>query len=81
MSNVPINDMSFEAALDELENIVSKMESGQTSLEQSIQAYERGVALKQHCEKRLKDATLKIEQLSLNNNGEPEGTTPYNPEI
>lgn len=59
----PINKMSFEAALAELETIVRDLESGKTSLEESIAAYERGVALKSHCESRLRDAQSKIEKI------------------
>ena len=48
-----ISGMSFEAALAELEQIVGKLESGQAPLEDSIHMYERGAALKAHCETRL----------------------------
>ncbi|MCS6985524.1 MAG: exodeoxyribonuclease VII small subunit [Leptospiraceae bacterium] len=48
--------LSFEKALDELEEITRKLESGNTSLEESMQLYERGIQLKQFCEKKLKDA-------------------------
>lgn len=59
----PITKMSFEAALAELETIVRDLETGKTSLEESIAAYERGVALKSHCEGRLRDAQSKIEKI------------------
>lgn len=59
----PIEKMSFEAALEELQKIVSDLESGKTTLEKSITAYERGVALKSHCEARLRDAQSKIEKI------------------
>ena len=66
-----IKEMSFETALSELEGIVRSLESGQTSLEESINAYERGTELKLHCEKKLKDAQLKIEKITLASDGTP----------
>lgn len=69
--------MSFEDALTELETIVRAMETGQTKLDDSINAYERGVALKKHCEKRLNDARLKIEKISMDSNGNPTGLEPF----
>jgi len=75
-----IDKMSFETALAELDGIVRALESGQTSLEDSIKAYERGVALKTHCEARLKDARLRVEKISLSPDGKATGTTPFNPE-
>ena len=48
MAEQNIQNLSFEAALGELETLVQNLESGQTSLEDSINAYERGVALKKH---------------------------------
>ncbi|MEM9669346.1 MAG: exodeoxyribonuclease VII small subunit [Pseudomonadota bacterium] len=59
----PVEDMSFEEALKELEVIVGKLESGDVELEQSIAIYERGAALKSHCETKLKSAELKVEQI------------------
>ncbi len=59
----PIEKMSFETALAELETIVRDLETGKTSLEASIASYERGVALKNHCEARLRDAQSKIEKI------------------
>lgn len=67
MSNkqhVPVATLSFEAAMTELETIVRDMESGKTGLEDAIAAYERGVALKNHCQKRLDDAQMRISQIT-----------------
>jgi exodeoxyribonuclease VII small subunit len=64
-----VKDMSFEAALAELESVVRDLEGGKAGLEASIQLYERGVALRQQCEARLKDAQLRIDKLSLDANG------------
>lgn len=72
--------MSFEDALTELEGIVRAMETGQTKLDESINAYERGVALKKHCEKRLNDARLKIKKISMDSNGNPTGLEPFDAE-
>ena len=55
-----IKELKFEAAMEELEKIVSKLDSGELSLEDSIEAYEIGTALKEYCETQLKDAELKI---------------------
>lgn len=66
-----VKDMSFEAALAELESIVRELESGKAGLESSIQLYERGVLLRQQCEARLKDAQLRIEKLTLDVSGQP----------
>ncbi len=57
--------MSFEQALKELETIVRKLESGQGELEASIADFERGTALKEHCQKKLTDARMKVEKIML----------------
>jgi exodeoxyribonuclease VII small subunit len=59
----PVDKMSFEEALAELEGIVRQLEAGDVELEKSITIYERGAALKAHCEARLKSAELKVEQI------------------
>ncbi len=59
----PVDKMSFEEALAELEGIVRQLEAGDVELEKSIAIYERGAALKAHCEARLKSAELKVEQI------------------
>ncbi len=59
----PVENMSFEEALKELETIVRSLEEGKTTLEQAIQSYERGASLRLHCEKKLKDARLRVEQI------------------
>lgn len=67
-----IDNLSFEQALVELENIVKSLESGDIQLEDSIKAYERGAALKAHCERKLKAAQLKIEKISVTPDGKVE---------
>ncbi len=66
-----VSSLSFEAALAELEQIVQKLESGQAALEDSIALYERGAALKAHCEKTLKSAQEKIEKIVVGADGKP----------
>jgi exodeoxyribonuclease VII small subunit len=59
----PVRDMSFEAALKELETIVSRLEQGEVDLEDSIALYERGQALKTDCETKLKSAESRLEKI------------------
>lgn len=72
-----ISSLSFEAAMGELESIVRRLESGDVSLEESVALYERGHALRVHCEARLAAAQARIEQVSLGADGQPAGTTPF----
>ncbi len=74
-----VKAMSFEAALAELENIVSRLEGGKAPLAESIALYERGEALKSHCEGLLKAAEARIEKITLRN-GKPVGTEPLDPQ-
>jgi exodeoxyribonuclease VII small subunit len=67
----PVAQMSFEEALSELEGIVQKLERGQLDLESSIQAYERGTALRQHCAEKLRQVQLRVEKLTLDREGNP----------
>ena len=60
---------SFEEALEELETIVRKLETGEAPLDDSISAYERGTELKRHCEEKLRDAQIKIEKISIAEDG------------
>lgn len=75
-ANDDVKTMSFEKALAELEQIVSKLESGQAPLAESIAIYERGEALKSHCEMLLKTAEARIEKITLSREGKPIGTEP-----
>lgn len=70
-----ISTLSFENALAELESIVQKLESGQAALEDSIALYERGAALKAHCETTLKAAQEKIEKIVVGADGKPKTET------
>lgn len=69
-SRTDIQSLSFEAALAELERIVQQLERGEVELEKSIAMYERGAALKAHCEARLKDAQLKVDRIVIGAGGE-----------
>jgi len=69
--------LSFEQAMAELNEIVQKLESGEAPLEDAIGTYERGMALKAHCEKKLNEAQRKIEQIRLSADGTPAGTEPF----
>ena len=60
MSETAIEDMSFEEAMRELEQVVNALESGDVALEQSIALYERGAKLKQRCDTKLKEAEEKV---------------------
>jgi exodeoxyribonuclease VII small subunit len=71
-----IAGLSFEQALAELETIVRALESGQAPLEQSIAQYERGAALKAHCEAKLSAARLKVEKIVVGAGGEAVGAAP-----
>jgi exodeoxyribonuclease VII small subunit len=71
-----IEKLSFEEALAQLEKIVSQLESGEAPLEKSIELYERGTALKAHCEARLKAAEARVEKITLTAGGEAAGTEP-----
>jgi len=74
-----IAKMPFEAALAELESIVDKLEKGATPLEESIKIYERGEALKAHCDRLLREAEMRIEKITLGADGKPKGTEPLDP--
>jgi len=73
----PVASLSFEAAMAELETIVRQLEGGDVNLEESVTLYERGQALRQHCEARLKAAELRVEQVSVGADGQPTGTMPF----
>jgi exodeoxyribonuclease VII small subunit len=76
MSDKAVDAMTFEEAMAELERVVSQLESGNVDLEKSITLYERGAALKAHCEMKLKAAEEKVAQITLDANGQPKGATP-----
>lgn len=74
-----IAKMSFEEALAELEGIVRELEGGDAKLEEAIGSYERGAALKKHCEAKLRDAKAKIEKISIGGSGGADGAAKAGP--
>ena len=71
-------DISFEDALRELEAIVESLEHGDVSLDDAIAAFERGTALKAHCQARLEEARMKVEQIRVPaDGGAPESAAPF----
>ncbi len=70
--NADIAVMSFEDALAELEAIVRGLEEGKGDLEDAIGAYERGAALKRHCERKLNEAKAKVDKISIGADGAAE---------
>ncbi|MBH0238116.1 exodeoxyribonuclease VII small subunit [Methylobrevis sp. L22] len=71
-----IAELSFEAALKELEGIVSRLEQGSVALEESISIYERGDALRAHCDRLLKAAEAKVEKIRIGEGGRAVGADP-----
>ena len=71
-----IETLSFEEAMRELEATVGKLEHGEATLEESIALYERGAALRAHCDKVLRAAEERVEKITMAANGEPQGTVP-----
>ncbi|WP_417206367.1 exodeoxyribonuclease VII small subunit [Antarctobacter sp.] len=76
MSETPVEEMSFEQAMSELEKVVGMLERGDVALEESIDLYERGAQLKKRCEQKLKEAEEKVAAITLDGDGNPVGTKP-----
>ena len=76
MTDQKIEDMSFEEALAALEDVVRNLEGGQVPLEKSIDLYERGEALRRHCEDRLKAAEMRVEKI-VGSGDQAKGTEPF----
>ena len=72
-----VAELSFEAALKRLEEIVHKLESGEASLDQAIALYGEGDRLRQQCEARLQAAQARLEQITIGRDGKPTGTAPF----
>ena len=64
-----IESMSFEEALTELQSLVKTLEKGEAKLDEAIRAYERGAALKQHCERKLREAQAKVDKIVIDSAG------------
>jgi exodeoxyribonuclease VII small subunit len=79
VAEIDIEKLPFEQALAELEEIVKALERGDVPLEKSISLYERGDALKKHCDKLLKAAEARVEKITTDASGKPTGTAPLDP--
>ncbi|MBP7000391.1 exodeoxyribonuclease VII small subunit [Amaricoccus sp.] len=75
----PVGEMSFEAALAELEAVVHRLESGAAPLEESIALYARGAELRGHCEAKLKAAEARVAQIVAGPDGTAIGAKPLDP--
>ncbi len=75
-----IASLSYEQSLAELETIVAALEQGDVALEKSIEIYERGEALKNHCEKLLGAAEAKVEKIRVGADGSAKGSEPLDPQ-
>ena len=75
MKDLNLNQLSFEEALAQLENIVRELEGGKIKLDDAVEAYEKATALKKFCEEKLKAAQLKIEKINVS----PEGVVSTEP--
>lgn len=74
--NADVSTLPFEKALAELESIVQRLEKGDVALEESIQIYERGEALKRRCEALLREAEARVEKITSDASGRAVGTEP-----
>lgn len=72
-----IGEMTFEDALAELEAIVRRLEDGSGRLDEAIAAYERGTALKRHCEAKLQQAEMRVEKVMLDEGGAVTGVSTF----
>ena len=81
MGNNPLEKMTFEDAMIELENLVDSLDKGDVSLDEAIAAYDRGSQLKDHCQKKLNEAKMKVEtiQSSSDSNVVPNKLTSFDP--
>ena len=82
MVDDPLEKMTFEDAMKELENLVDALDKGDVSLDEAIAAYDRGSQLKDHCQKKLNEAKMKVEtiQSSGESNVIPNRLTSFDPD-
>ncbi|MEO9685661.1 MAG: exodeoxyribonuclease VII small subunit [Tateyamaria sp.] len=78
MTDRPVDEMSFEEAMAELEQVLGQLERGDVALDASISLYERGNTLKKRCETKLKEAEEKVAAITLDGDGTPTGLKPVN---
>ncbi|WP_386679465.1 exodeoxyribonuclease VII small subunit [Loktanella sp. R86503] len=79
MAETPVEEMTFEDAIRELEQVVGKLERGDVALDDSIALYERGAALKKRCEAKLSEAEEKVAKITVGPDGQAAGTAPLDP--
>jgi exodeoxyribonuclease VII small subunit len=75
-NHADVKTMPFERAIEELESIIKRLEEGKVPLEESVEIYERGEALKQRCEELLKAAEARVEKITTDATGNARGTEP-----
>ena len=75
-TQMDVRKLSFERAIEELEVIVKRLEDGKVPLEESVEIYERGEALKRRCEELLRQAEARVEKITTDANGEFQGAEP-----
>ena len=82
MVNDPLEKMTFEDAMKELENLVDALDKGDVSLDEAIAAYDRGSQLKDHCQKKLNEAKMKVETIQSSGDSKviENRLTPFDPD-
>ena len=82
MSNIKLEKLTFEEAMKELELLVDSLDKGDISLDEAIAAYDRGSQLKDHCQKKLNEAKMKVETIQSSDNIDtiPEKSSPFTPD-
>ncbi|APX13039.1 MAG: exodeoxyribonuclease VII small subunit [Pseudomonadota bacterium] len=76
MTDRPVDEMSFEEAMAELEQVLGQLERGDVALDDSIKLYERGALLKKRCETKLREAEEKVAAITTDADGNPTGLKP-----
>ncbi|MEL6887337.1 MAG: exodeoxyribonuclease VII small subunit [Pseudomonadota bacterium] len=76
MTDRPVDEMSFEEAMAELEQVLGQLERGDVALDDSISLYERGALLKKRCETKLREAEEKVAAITTDADGNPTGLKP-----
>ncbi len=77
MTEKPIEQMTFEEALAELEGVVTRLERGDVALDDSINLSERGAQLRARCQQKLTEAEEKVSRITLGDGGQPAGLQPF----
>ena len=82
MSNTELEKLTFEEAMQELEKLVDSLDKGNVSLDEAIAAYDRGSQLKDHCQKKLNEAKMKVETIQSSDDIDtiPEKSTHLEPD-